>query len=101
MILVRVVLQTKWGAANEVARAASEAAEEMREEMGVGRVRILTDLSGPYHTVVEEIELESLAAWESGREKMFSHPAFLKSMERMEGLVESGQQEFYTIEYAS
>ena len=32
------------------------------------RVRILTDLSGPFDTVVQEIEVESLAEWERLRE---------------------------------
>lgn len=50
-------------------------AEIMRRESG-GRARILTDLSGPSNTVVQEIEVESLAAWERQRAEVFSRPDF-------------------------
>ena len=101
MILVRIVFQTKWGKSGEVAKLLAESVDDMADVTGAGRVRILTDLSGPFHTVVQEIEVESLAQWEATRAKVFTHPEFQKRMARTEGLLESGYQEFYTVEYAS
>ena len=62
------------------------------------RVRYLTDLSGPFDTVVQEIEVESLAQWEKLREKLFSNPEFQEAQEAMEVPFTSGRSEFYTIE---
>ena len=98
MVLVRIVLQAKWGAAGDVAKEMGQAAAEMVQVVGGGKVRVLTDLSGTFHRVVQEIEVESIAAWEANRERIFSHPAFVESQKRLDGLIESGSMEFYTIE---
>ena len=62
------------------------------------KVRILTDLSGPFDTVVQEIELESLAEWEQLRAKTFSDPEFKQMQEVSESPFASGRTEFYTLE---
>ncbi len=98
MIRVRSVLQTKWGKADEVAAALKEGMNQLAKEMGGRNPHVLTDLSGPFHRVVEEIDVESLAHWEQNRDKLFSHPEFAKIMARVDGLIESGYQEFFTIE---
>jgi hypothetical protein len=97
VVLVRIVLQTKWGAADEVAQEMGRVAAEMADLVGDAKVRILTDLSGTFHRVVEEIEVESLADWEANRNRIFSHPAFVESQKKVDGLIESGSMEFYTI----
>ena len=96
MILVRIVFQTKWGKAHEVVEA-MKAMESLASEFG-GKMRILTDLSGPFHTVVQEIEVESLEEYAQTQAKLFSHPQFQKAQPLMEALIESGYREFYTIE---
>ena len=73
MIVVRMVFQTKWGKAQEAVDMFAQAADMMRKLTGTNaHVRVLTDLSGPFHTVVQEIEVESLAKWEQLRAAMFS-----------------------------
>jgi hypothetical protein len=62
------------------------------------RSRILTDLSGPFDTVVQEIEVESLATWEELRAKIFASSEFQQSMEAAEIPFKSGRTEFYTLE---
>ncbi len=99
MILVRFVFQAKFGKAGEVVEAFKQNAESMGGFLGQEiRVRYLTDLSGPFDTVVQEIELESLAQWEKLREKLFSNPEFQEAQETMEVPFSSGRSEFYTIE---
>ena len=96
MILVRYVFQVKWGRTHEVVAAFKKAEETMGEMYG--HSRILTDLSGQFNTVVQEIELESLAEWERGRAEIFAKPEFQKMMADTADLFESGRAEFYTIE---
>lgn len=96
MVLVRLVFQAKWGKAAELAETLVEAKDKFGEEFG--RTRILTDLSGPFHTVVQETEVESLGEWERNRGEIFSHPEFQKMATRAAELMESGRTEFYTIE---
>jgi hypothetical protein len=96
MILVRYVFQVKWGKVHEVLEAFKQGEEVMGERYG--RFRILTDLTGQFNTVVQEVEVESLAEWEGGRAELFAKPEFQKMMADTAGLFESGRVEFYTIE---
>ena len=61
------------------------------------RFRILTDVSGPFFTVVTEAEVESLAAWEGGFREAMNQPWMEEWFGRMQPLVESGSREFYTL----
>jgi hypothetical protein len=102
MILVRLVFQTKWGKADEVVSMFKKEAELLRRLLGPNtRARILTDISGPFHTVVQELEVESLAKWEELRTAMFSDPEVQERQGEPDGPaipLLSGQTEFYTIE---
>ncbi len=98
MILVRMVFQTKWGQAQPVVDEMKRMAEKSRGRMKHPmHGRILTDLSGPFHTVVQEMEFESLAEWEKARAEMFSSPE-MQDMQSQEIPFEGGRAEFYTIE---
>ena len=101
MVVVRMVFQTKWGKAQEVVDEFASMVDIMRRITGNNaHVRILTDLSGPFHTVVQEIEVESLAKWEEYRAKMFSSPEFQDMQPPGELPFEGGRTEFYTLEKA-
>ena len=99
MILVRMVFQVEWGKAQEAVQGFAHAAELFHRIAGSAvHHRILTDLSGPFNTVVQEIEVESLAEWERVRAALFSAPEFQERMASQPMPVVSGSQEFYTIE---
>ena len=101
MIVVRLVFQAKWDKADEVVNEFKEGAEMMSRLAGPeAKVRILTDLSGPFFTVVQEMELESLAEWERIRAATFSDPEFQETQAEASGEnpIESGRTEFYTLE---
>jgi len=101
MIVVRFVFQAKPGKAEEVVKGFKEGAEMMRRVAGSNaKVRLMTDLSGPFDTVVQEVELESLAEWEIVRTKIFSDPEFQNSQNTGESPILSGRTEFYTLEAA-
>ena len=99
MVLVRFVFQAKFGTAGKVIEQFKEYTESAGGYLGQNvRVRFLTDLSGPFDTVVQEIEVESLAHWEKLREQMFASPDLEEAQETMEVPFTSGRAEFYTIE---
>lgn len=55
--------------------------------------------SGPFDTLVLEITVDSLAAWEKTRAKMFSSSEFAEAMESSPSMsYQSGRTEFSTIE---
>jgi len=99
MILVRFVCQAKFGKVGEVVTGFQQSAEIARTLVGPHvRGRILTDLSGPFDTVIQELEVESLAEWERLRGAIFSNPQFQEAEASLPDIIESGQAEFYSIE---
>lgn len=99
MIIVRYVFQARFGQGDAMVKAYKEVGALIREQLPqVRRSRVLTDLSGPFATIVNELEFESLAAWEASRPAMFSSPVFGELMARTGDTIESGHAEFYTLE---
>ncbi len=95
MILVRNVFQARYGRGDELVALFKEARQQ---RPGQPEERILTDASGPFFTVVVEMTVESLGAWEQLQAQEFSRPEFGEWFARMIPLVESGYREFYNIE---
>jgi hypothetical protein len=99
MILVRFVCRAKFGKASDVVAGFKRSNEIARTIAGPNvRVRLLTDLSGAFDTVVQELELESLAEWERLRAVIFSNPEFQAAEASVPDAIVSGQTEYYTIE---
>ena len=94
MIVVRDVLQAKYGEGGELVALFKES----RTWSGGYAKRILTDASGPFFTVVVETEVDSLADWERFASHFFSRPEFKDFFARMQPLIESGRREFYHVE---
>lgn len=95
MFVVRDVFQAKYGRGNELVTLL----KEFFPKVGQDRVyRILTDASGPFFTVVTEVEASSLDEWEQMVAKVFALPEFGEWFDRMMPLVESGRREFYHLE---
>jgi hypothetical protein len=101
MILVRFVCQAEFGKASEVVAGFKQSGEIARTLVGPHvNGRILSDLSGPFDTVILEIEVESLAEWEQLRVTLFSNPEFQEAEAGLPNVIESGRTEYYTIEAA-
>ena len=99
MILYRTVLQAKFGKADEVVAAFKEMNNILpADQMESLQPRILTDISGPFDTVVLETTHESLAAVEQFRIAIFARTETSAETSGMIDLVESGRNEYYTIE---
>jgi hypothetical protein len=99
MIVVRTVLQGKFGTGGQLAAAMAESTVQLAREIGLGnRWRVLTDLSGTFDNVVLEVETASLAEWEGQRAALFAHPLFAEMMGRTAGMVDGGRTDFLTVE---
>jgi hypothetical protein len=99
MIVVRTVFQAGFGKAGELAASLKDNADRIASEMGTERRwRLLTDLSGTFDTVVQEVEAESLAEWEQMRARLFQTAAFRESFSAMQALIVSGHNELWTLE---
>lgn len=95
MILVRDVFQAKYGMGDQLVQLFKEMFELMPDL--TGKMRVMTDLSGPFFTIVTETEVEDLAAWDAASRAEFANPNFGAWFARMQEVVESGRREFYTI----
>jgi hypothetical protein len=94
MIVVRGVFQARYGKGDELVQLLKEG-QAMWPSGRSGR--ILTDLSGPFFTVVGESEWDGLGAWEDSVQVLFGDPRFAAWFERMTQLVEGGHREFYNL----
>lgn len=96
MILVRDVFQLKFGKAREAKALALEGAA-IEKKSGYGPSRFLTDLTGPYYTLVMESTYDSLAAFENALKDVLSSKEFGQWYQKFIPLVESGRREIFTI----
>ncbi len=99
MILVRNVFQLKFGKTKEALPLVKEAvAIQKRALAGVDfSTRILTDVSGPFYTLVLELTIPNLSAWEVNAPKLIADKDFQANHARMAALLESGHREIFTI----
>ena len=100
MLVVRDVFQARYGRGDELVALFKEIAaywEQSDNARALQAFRILTDASGPFFTVVTEIEIESFAVWPEFMAAEFALPQFADWFARMMPLVESGRREFYNL----
>ena len=95
MIIVRNVFQAKYGKGDELVALFKEARRTWAGNVGM---RLLTDLSGPFFTLVAEFSAASLADWERLQAQDFARPEFAEMFARTLPLTESGRREYYTVE---
>ena len=96
MIIVRDVFQARYGKGSDLVVLFKEFRGKIATK--VPGYRILTDASGPFFTVVTEMQFESMAVWEQQSTEIFSRSEFGDWFVRMTPLVESGHRDFYKIE---
>lgn len=99
MILVRNVFRLKYGKAREATALVKEAlAIQKRVITGVEfSTRVLTDVTGPFYTLVLELTVPSLASYETNAPRLFADKEWQANYQKMTPLVESGYREIFTI----
>jgi len=95
-ILVRNVFQLKFGKARE-ATALIKENEALFKKHGGAPTRYLTDLTGPFYTLIMEIAYQSLADLETSQKEIMGSKEFSDWYQRFIPIVESGRREMFTI----
>jgi hypothetical protein len=100
MIVVRNVFRLKFGKAREAVAGMKEGLAIQKRIVG-DRVtfssRLLTDVTGPFYTLVLEISLPNLAALETEMPRIFADQDFQANYQKMTPLVESGYRQIFTV----
>lgn len=99
MIVIRNVFQLKFGKAREATALMKEGlAIQKRVVTGVDfSTRMLTDITGPFYTLVLELTLSNMASFESYAPRLFGDKDWQASYQKFAPLVESGHREIFTI----
>ncbi len=99
MVVIRQEFQATFGQGGPLAKVMVAGISQMMPKMSTPRHwQLLTDLSGPFDTVVLEVEAENLAEWERSRHELFALPEFSENLGRSAHLMVSGRSELYTVE---
>lgn len=98
MLIVREVFTAKPGQASKLAKLFKKAFPQE------SNMRIMTDLVGPYNTVVAEMEVQTLAEFErqmeeykSGKPDPKMDPAVAEEMSKYTEMYVAGRREIYQI----
>ena len=102
MLLIREIMYCKPGKVRPMVEKFLAMAK-LSEKMGMGKMRVMTDLSAErYWTIVSEMEVPSLQAFEKMMEGQGQNEKDMKEFENiMKGyhdLVDHGRREIYKIE---
>ena len=98
MYLVRDIMYCQPGKARPMVDK-FKALAKLSEGMGMGRMRIMTDVSAErYWTVVSEMEVESLEAYAAQSRKSMEMPEFQAAMKGYHDLLSGGRREIYMVE---
>jgi hypothetical protein len=97
MILVRDVFRLRFGKAREAVALWQEGLEFLRGGSAVRDTRLLTDLVGPYYTLVLETTYDSLTDLDREFQQVSGNEAWRAWYQRFVPLVESGHREMFTI----
>jgi hypothetical protein len=97
MLIVRQTFQAKYGRGDELVALFKEFNKRMQEDGYSARFRILTDASGPFFTVISEVEAESFTDWEKQFSETMGSSWMSDWFGRMVPLVESGRRDFYNL----
>ncbi|MBX4187416.1 MAG: hypothetical protein KW802_04185 [Candidatus Doudnabacteria bacterium] len=96
MYLIREVFTAKAGQAGKLAK--------LFKKMNMPEGRIMTDMVGPYNTVVMEVEVKSLAEWEqqmldmkAGKPDPNMDPKVAEEMSHYTEMYLTGRREIYQI----
>jgi len=98
MIVIRNVFRLKFGKAREAVALFKEGLAIQKKAGGPDLpTRLLTDLTGPFYTVVLEITAPSLASFETDAPRLMGDKDWQANYQKIAGLVESGYREVYTL----
>jgi hypothetical protein len=96
MLVVRQVFRARYGQGDGLVALFKELNARLQAEgESTPRFRIFTDATGPFFTVVTEVDVDTFAAWEGAFSEAMARPWMGEWFGRMTPLVEAGSREFY------
>jgi len=100
MIEVRTVYQVKFGKIDQAVQLFRRLPQIVAGVAPVEEIHyhLLSDVSGPMYTLVDELVIPSLGDWEPAQQRLFAHPEFGEWFKGFQQFIEGGRNEFYTIE---
>ncbi len=98
MIVVRNVFQLKFGKARE-ALAVWKEGRSLFQKIGMPmeKSRLLTDVSGPFYTLVHELSFDSLTDFEREGQKVMGDEQWHAWYARFSALCEGGHREIFSV----
>ena len=98
MIVVRNVFRLKFGKAREaVANMKEGLAIQRRAGGGDMSARLLTDVTGPFYTLVLEFTMPNMAALEASASRIMGDKDWQANYQKFVAFVDSGYREVFTI----
>jgi hypothetical protein len=97
MILVRDIFQLKFGKAKEAMDSLKRMIGNMASVRGYGPDRVLTDLTGPYYTLIMETTYNDLTDYEQSMHKTTTNDEWRKEYHQFAEMVESGRREIFNV----
>jgi hypothetical protein len=99
MIVIRNVFRLKFGKTREAVALMKEGlAIQKRVTTGVElSSRLLTDVTGPFYTLVLELTVANMTTFESLGPKLFGNKEWQEHYQKLTPLVESGHREIFTV----
>ena len=99
MIVIRNVFQLKFGKAREAVALMKEGvAIQKRVMSGLEySTRVLTDVTGPFYTLVLELNVPNMTTFENYGPRLFSDKEWQAYYQKLGPLVESGYREVFSI----
>ena len=99
MVVVRNVFQLKFGKAKEAVALVKEGQALQKKALaGVDfSTRLLTDVTGPFYTLVLELTVPNLATFETYAPRLFSDKDWQANYQKLAPLVESGYREVFSV----
>jgi hypothetical protein len=97
VVLIRNVFRLKFGKAREAVALIKEGIAIQKRAGAPFTPRIMTDVTGPFYTLVLELTVPNLASFETEAPKYMSDKEFQANYQKLAPLVESGYREIFTI----
>ena len=98
MIIIRNVFRLKFGKAREAVALFKEADAIQKRVAGTDfPIRLMTDVTGPFYTVVLEVTAPSLTAFEAGAPQLMADKDWQANYQKIGALVESGYREVFSV----
>jgi len=97
MLIIRDVFRCKPGKSRQVAEIFKEALKHLEGAGSVQGGKVMIDLVADYWTVVAELEVKDLGAYERDMEAYASREEFRKIMAGYMELIDGGRREIYRV----